>query len=114
MKNKKSQPSSEEAYRLVYSSDPISKTAASAALPSGPLKPAIRIERKGRNGKTVTVVAKLPGHEKFLKELCASLKRSLGTGGSYALQDGQGVIEIQGDHRENIAKLIEAYQAELP
>ncbi len=63
----------------------------------------LRMEKKGRGGKTVTVVFDLPRNDKFLKELCADLKRLCGTGGTVK----DYVIEIQGDHRERIVAALE-------
>lgn len=59
----------------------------------------VRRETKGRGGKTVTTVAGVPLSGCALRDLAAELKRRCGTGGT--LKDG--VIEIQGDHRESVA-----------
>ena len=58
----------------------------------------IRIQRevKGRKGKTVTTVSAFQLADDELKNLDAQLKRHCGTGGSVK----DGVIIIQGDHRE--------------
>ena len=56
-------------------------------------------ERKGRRGKTVTLVTGLGGSAAALAELAAQLKRYCGSGGT--VSDGQ--IELQGDHRERVA-----------
>jgi hypothetical protein len=40
------------------------------------------VEKKGRGGKTVTVVYDLPSNEAFLKDLGAGLKRECSTGGA--------------------------------
>ena len=56
------------------------------------------MEKKGRGGKTMTVVDGLPRNTAFLKDLCAELKRLCGTGG--AVEDG--AIELQGDLRERL------------
>ena len=53
-------------------------------------------ESKGRKGKTVTLITGLPLAEEPLRALLSELKRRCGTGG--ALKDG--VLEIQGDHRD--------------
>ena len=53
-------------------------------------------------GKTVTVIDRLPKNELFLKELTTKLKKRCGTGGTYLTSGKDGVIEIQGDHRESI------------
>ena len=58
----------------------------------------LRMEKKGRGGKTVTVVDGLPNNAAFLKELCQELKRSCGTGGAVA----DGLIELQGDLRDRV------------
>ena len=56
-------------------------------------------DRRHRRGKTVTLITGVPGDEAVLLELCTTLKRFCGTGGSVK----DGVIEIQGDHRERLA-----------
>ena len=60
----------------------------------------VRILRdsKGRKGKTVTLITGLPLADDALHILLSELKRRCGTGG--ALKDG--VLEIQGDHRETL------------
>ena len=60
------------------------------------------IPKKGRGGKTMTVVYGLPQNEAFLKALCQELKRACGTGGA-VVEDG---VEIQGDLRERIRDLL--------
>lgn len=76
---------------------------------SGPLRPAWRLERKGRNGKCVTVLFKLPKHATLLKDLCAFLKKALGAGGTYKIESEQGLIEIQGDYGASILTQVEKY-----
>ena len=58
----------------------------------------LRTEKKGRGGKTVTVVYGLPRNADFLQELSRDLKRACGAGGT-VLDDG---VEIQGDMRERV------------
>jgi len=53
-------------------------------------------ETKGRKGKGVTVVTGVPLAADALDELASKLKRSCGSGGTVK----DGVIEIQGDHRD--------------
>ncbi|MCH2040416.1 MAG: translation initiation factor Sui1 [Saccharospirillaceae bacterium] len=53
-------------------------------------------ESKGRGGKVVTLVAGVPLTGAELKTLAKELKKKCGVGG--ALKDG--VIEIQGEHRD--------------
>ena len=58
----------------------------------------VRRETKGRGGKTVTTVSDVPLGGDALRNLASDLKRRCGTGGT----SKDGVIEIQGDHRETI------------
>lgn len=53
-------------------------------------------ETKGRKGKGVTVVTGVPLSGAALDELGSRLKRLCGSGGTVK----DGVIEIQGDHRD--------------
>lgn len=55
-------------------------------------------ETKGRKGAGVTTITGLPLDDTALAALCTQLKKRCGTGGT--LKDG--VIEIQGDHRDRI------------
>ncbi len=64
----------------------------------------LRMEKKGRGGKTVTVVYDLPNNAAFLKDLCGELKRTCGTGGTPA----DGAVELQGDHRDRVRQLLVA------
>ena len=64
----------------------------------------LRLEKKGRGGKSVTVVAGLPRNQAFLASLAAELKRACGTGGTAA----DGAVEIQGDQRERLRPLFVA------
>jgi len=60
----------------------------------------IRVQRetKGRKGKTVTIVSGFQINADELKDLATQLKRRCGTGGSVK----DGVIIIQGDHRDTL------------
>jgi translation initiation factor 1 len=62
----------------------------------------LRIEKKGRGGKTVTVVDGLPRNAAFLKALCQELKRVCGTGGA-VLESG---VELQGELRERVREVL--------
>jgi translation initiation factor 1 len=53
-------------------------------------------ETKGRKGKGVTVITGVPLDDAGLKELGKQLKAKCGSGGT--IKDG--IIEIQGDHRD--------------
>ena len=60
-------------------------------------------ESSGRAGKAVTLVKKLILSEDNLKALAKKLKQECGTGGTVK----DGVIEIQGEHREKIADVLQ-------
>ncbi len=61
-------------------------------------------DRSHRKGKTVTVITGVPGGPAAVDDLAGTLKRLCGSGGTVK----DGVIEIQGDHREQVlAKLLE-------
>ena len=64
----------------------------------------VRREVKGRGGKTVTAIDGVGLAEDALRELAGELKRRCGTGGSVK----DGVIEIQGDHRDTLVAELEA------
>lgn len=53
-------------------------------------------ETKGRKGKGVTLVTGIPLDGEALKKLAKQLKQKCGTGGTIK----EGVVEIQGDHRD--------------
>jgi len=61
-----------------------------------------RMEKKGRGGKTVTVVDGLPRNAPFLRNLSQELKRECGTGGAV----GDGAVELQGDLRERVRMVL--------
>ena len=75
--------------------------AASEPIPDHPIAK-LRMEKKGRGGKTVTVVFDLPNNAAFLKDLSQELKRACGVGGA-ATEDG---VELQGDLRERVRELL--------
>lgn len=56
----------------------------------------LRIDRKKRAGKSVTIIDGIQGNNVDLKALTKEIKKQCGTGG--AVKDG--VIEIQGDVRD--------------
>ena len=73
----------------------------------------VRISRqtKGRKGAGVSLITGLPLAEAELKALAKKLKQQCGTGGTVK----GGVIEIQGDHRQQLVTLLAAagYSAKL-
>ncbi len=63
----------------------------------------LRMEKKGRGGKTVTVIFGLPNNAEFLRNLCSELKKSCGCGGA-TTDDG---VELQGELRERVRTFLE-------
>jgi translation initiation factor 1 len=64
----------------------------------------VRREIGGRRGKTVTTVAGVPLPDAGLRELAGRLKKRCGVGGSVK----DGVIELQGDHRDVVLEVLRA------
>ena len=93
--------------KLVYSTDPATQAKIEAEARHN-FVAVLRIEKQGRQGKTVTVIDQLPKQEIFLRELTTKLKKKCGSGGTYSLEGKEGVIEIQGDKREMIRKIFAA------
>ena len=60
----------------------------------------IERDRKGRKGKIVTVISRIGGD---LRELQKELQKQCGAGGSVKNNN----IEIQGDHRDKIANILQ-------
>ena len=79
-----------------------SKSAAAKEAVPARIVAKLRIEKKGRGGKTVSVVDGLPNNAAFLKELCVELKRACGTGGVVL----DGAIELQGDLRDRLREFL--------
>ena len=86
---------------LVYSTEqtiplkknPSRKTLRRNALPGKP-QVIVRLDRKSRSGKSVTIINGLPMQQEKIEALLKQLKVQLGAGG--AIKDAS--IEIQGDH----------------
>ena len=65
----------------------------------------VRVSRttQGRGGKVVSVITGLPPGDRDLAALAAELKKRCGSGGTVR----EGVIEIQGEHRDTlVAELV--------
>jgi translation initiation factor 1 len=69
------------------------------SLPPNQQTATIARDRKGRGGKTVTVVRNLQLTPEDMHALASQLRRACGAGGTVK----DGAIEIQGDHREKVA-----------
>jgi translation initiation factor 1 len=64
----------------------------------------VRRETAGRRGKAVTTVSDVPLDDAALKQLAGRLKKRCGVGGSAK----NGVIELQGDHRDVVVEMLRA------
>ena len=64
----------------------------------------LRVESKGRGGKRVTVIDRLPDNEPYLADLATALKKACATGGAVR----PGAIELAGDVRERVRPLLQA------
>jgi translation initiation factor 1 len=98
--------------RLVYSTDPEPEPIKPPiAMPKNPAAPfavqsnqpvRVRLERKGRGGKSVSVIEGILSPAAGKEALLKHLKNKLGTGGTI-----QGeVVEIQGDQRDRLVELL--------
>lgn len=94
--------------RTVWSSDQgdlrkkESKSAPTKSLPPQQQTAYLHRESKGRGGKAVTLVKNLTLTEADLKALAKKLKAACGSGGTVK----EGIIEVQGEHREKIAEAL--------
>jgi translation initiation factor 1 len=64
----------------------------------------VRREVAGRRGKAVTTITNVPLDDAGLRELAGRLKKRCGVGGSAK----DGVIELQGDHRDVVVAELRA------
>lgn len=118
----KQKPAAQDATgrRTVYSTDPTPDRPETApVLPANPAAPLrtrqqnipvlVTLERKGRGGKSVSVIKQVMSPPAGKQALLKLLKTRLGTGGT--LKDEE--IEIQGDHRDAIVAVLKelGYQA---
>lgn len=94
---------------VVYSTDPDfnydeEQHNEEETLPPSKQKLYVSLDRKMRKGKTVTLIEGFTGNSDDLETLGKSLKSKCGVGGS--AKDGE--IILQGDHREQVIRLLEA------
>jgi translation initiation factor 1 len=105
---------SKEKSRTVYSTDPEPEPKPSGPPPEMPRNPAapfavqgnqpvrVRLERKGRGGKSVSVIEGVLSPRAGKEALLKYLKNKIGTGGTF-----QGdLLEIQGDQRDRLVELL--------
>lgn len=111
-------------YRLVYSTDPKDKIdkdkkeVLNAEFDIKKLNLVFAIEKSGRGGKIVTLLKNLPRNQVQVENLCKELKSKCGVGGTYKDDGAQMIIEIQGDKRNQIKKILDSkgikYRGDLP
>lgn len=96
-----------ERLNVVYSTNPdfryeTAEEEETATLPASQQRLRVRLDRKNRGGKVVTLVTGFIGTEEDLKELGRLLKSKCGVGGS--AKDGE--IIVQGDFKEKVVELL--------
>lgn len=74
------------------------------AVEKGPARAVVRMERKGRGGKEVTVVDQLGLGAKDLEAWMKALKNALGCGGAV---EGETLV-LQGDQRKRLPDVLSA------
>ena len=92
---------------VVYSTNPdfryeTAEEEEAETLPKNQQKLRVSMEKKGRGGKTVTLIKGFIGSEEDCKELGKLLKSRCGVGGSVK----EGEIIIQGDFKQRIIDLL--------
>ncbi|MEG4282429.1 translation initiation factor [Microcoleus sp. A006_D1] len=71
----------------------------------------VEASRKGRGGKTVTVISGFQEKPETLADLAKQLKAQCGTGGTAK----ENEIEIQGEHKQKLAEILKkmGYKAKI-
>lgn len=94
--------------KLVYSTESgrVRSDAKNKQQTTPPQDGIVRLMRqtKGRKGKGVTLITGIPLTGKELKNFAKSLKQKCGCGGAVK----NGIVEIQGDHRDSLEKELAA------
>jgi translation initiation factor 1 len=96
--------SREKGSRLVYSTGgevPKKEEPESPSTPTAPGGIRLRLEKRASN-RVATVVTGLPGTPAEAAALAKALKAGCSTGGTFK----DGVLELQGDHREKVEALL--------
>jgi translation initiation factor 1 len=101
---------SDKKSRLVYSSGTkipgkvnSSKKALQITIPPALQRVSVRLDRKGRGGKSVKLIEGLQMSDNDREILLRQLKTKLGTGGTLK----EDILEIQGDQRNAIIALLQ-------
>ncbi|HEY9820027.1 MAG TPA: translation initiation factor [Candidatus Sericytochromatia bacterium] len=107
MGSSKSKNQSSNSNRVVYSefgpgSKPAAVERAVQELPPNQQNLRVQASRKGRKGKTVTVISGFQTKTETLTELLKQLKNQCGTGGTVK----DDTLEIQGDHTQKLVEML--------
>ncbi|MBE9178979.1 translation initiation factor [Oculatella sp. LEGE 06141] len=115
-KRKSDKTTNAKANRIVYSefgnsADPSAFERPVQELPPNQQNVRVQASRKGRKGKTVTVITGFQSKPETLASLLKQLKAQCGAGGT--VKDNE--IEIQGDHSQKIVQALVAlgYKAKV-
>ena len=102
------QDKKDEGFKLMQEDDN-SQSTENISLPKNAQKLFVRKEKKGRGGKTVTVVEGYQGNPMVLEKLCKKVKQQCGVGGSVQNK----TFIIQGDKANQVVKILikEGYNA---
>ncbi len=101
---------SEEKSKLVYSTEQAVPRKAlpprqkpTTGTPPAQQQVTVRLEKKGRGGKAVSVISGLQQSRQGMEALLKQFKARLGAGGT--IKDN--TLEIQGDHRDSLCVLLQ-------
>lgn len=105
--NRKSSDSQSSENRIAYrefgaDSNPAALERAVRELPPNQQNLRVQASRKGRKGKTVTVISGFQATLETLTKLLKQLKTQCGTGGTVK----DDTLEIQGDHAQKLVEIL--------
>lgn len=98
---------SQSSNRIVYrefgsGSNPAAVERTVQELPSNQQNLRVQASRKGRKGKTVTVISGFQAQPETLTKLLKQLKAQCGSGGAVK----EDTLEIQGDHTQKLVEIL--------
>lgn len=104
-KHQSSEPNASTSDRFVYQEFGSNKLATERGvldLPPSQQNLKVQASRKGRKGKTVTVITGFQAKPETLAALAKQLKAQCGTGGTVK----ENEIEIQGEHKQKLLEIL--------